>query len=167
MQYIKQKIKFNIKSRYIWLSGAIVILLLVTMFVMSSQNGAQSHSLSRSIVRFFRNILPISGELRNNPSFEAINFDLLLRKVAHFSEFFALSLFLNILLTKINFRRWKITRTVLSVSLFFAVLDELHQVFVIGRTPTVVDVLIDFAGAALAVAVLGHIRNLKKRKDTL
>ncbi|MCB0198479.1 MAG: VanZ family protein, partial [Anaerolineae bacterium] len=36
----------------------------------------------------------------------------------------------------------------------FAVVDELHQVFVPGRTPDVRDLLVDLAGILLALAVI-------------
>ena len=75
--------------------------------------------------------------------------------VAHFSEFAVLAVFL-----------WLATRktiaideqAVLGVAFFgtalFAVVDELHQVFVPGRTPDVRDLLVDLAGILLALAVI-------------
>ena len=41
----------------------------------------------------------------------------------------------------------------LFITLFYAVLDEYHQIFVIGRGSSVKDVLIDFIGGIIGMAI--------------
>ena len=92
-----------------------------------------------------------------------------IRKCAHFTEYFILSL---LVLRGIRAGRpgtrfaWALL--VIAIIACYASLDELHQRFVPGRTPAVRDVLIDTTGgvaaqlvAALAM-VLGHLRDRRK-----
>ena len=52
-----------------------------------------------------------------------------------------------------------------SVALLYGAIDELHQMFTIGRHPSVSDVLIDAAGAILFLAGLQFYRFLKRVND--
>ena len=75
------------------------------------------------------------------------------RKIAHFSEYALLVACW-----------WRALRTVTSpnralalayaITVAYAATDEFHQTFVAGRVGTVHDVLIDAAGAAVAVALI-------------
>ena len=47
----------------------------------------------------------------------------------------------------------------LALVLLYAATDELHQGFVAGRHPSVVDVAIDGSGALIALAVVGALRS--------
>ncbi|GAB2490036.1 hypothetical protein GCM10008929_12990 [Alkalibacterium psychrotolerans] len=85
-----------------------------------------------------------------------------LRKFAHFIIFLFLGTFLIHALTVSNVRGWKAILIALLVSFLYAVSDELHQAFVPGRTPLVMDVLIDTAGATVGVALYSLVNGLFK-----
>ena len=51
----------------------------------------------------------------------------------------------------------------MAISLAYAATDEFHQTFVDGRKGTPVDVLIDFAGIAIAAAVIAVLRYARRR----
>jgi VanZ family protein len=71
------------------------------------------------------------------------------RKLAHFSEYFALTgLWWWALRTRIGGRRALLPAA--AIAFGYAVTDELHQTFVSGRTGTPRDVLIDAAGILTA-----------------
>lgn len=77
----------------------------------------------------------------------------ILRKVAHFSEY--------AILTALVWRavRARGDRTLIlawALAVAYAATDEFHQTFVSGRVGTPRDVLIDAAGAAVAVLVIGR-----------
>ena len=78
----------------------------------------------------------------------------IIRKCAHLTEYFILSL---LLLRGIRAGRhgmrlaWAVLAIVLVAG--YASLDEFHQRFVPGRTPKVTDVLIDTTGGAAAQAI--------------
>lgn len=92
-----------------------------------------------------------------------------IRKCAHFTEYFILSL---LVLRGIRAGRpgtrfaWALV--VIAIVACYASLDELHQRFVPGRTPAIHDVLIDTTGGVAAqlvaalVMLLGHARDRRK-----
>ncbi len=81
----------------------------------------------------------------------------LIRKCAHFTEYFILSL---LILRGIRGERrethlrWALIAVIVVAA--YAALDEIHQIFVPGRTAAVTDVLLDTSGgiAAQVVAAL-------------
>lgn len=117
-----------------------LILWLALIYYFSSQNGTVSGGLSSRILIYIANILKIT----NVDSFVS-NFSFLIRKLAHFSEYFIL-----FILTYVCFKEYKINNLLL-ISLLFCLLaasfDEIHQLFIEGRSGQVRDVLIDFFGS--------------------
>ncbi len=69
-----------------------------------------------------------------------------IRKLGHFTEYFVLGLLLARALANGG---WQLRHAVMAVVLaaLYATTDELHQIFVPGRTPAAGDVLIDTMGA--------------------
>lgn len=90
----------------------------------------------------------------------------IIRKTAHFTEFFILGLLLFS-----AFRRgrspwwrlsWSVSATALAAS--FALLDELHQHWVPTRTGSILDSLIDTSGALTAQLVLYLVFTVRSRR---
>ena len=77
------------------------------------------------------------------------SWDFLLRKLAHFAEYFVLTylLFRAILGHNVKQRQAIIAAAVLSIG--YALTDEWHQGFVVGRQASIKDVGVDSSGAAL------------------
>ena len=73
------------------------------------------------------------------------DFDLILRKLAHMTEFGLLAL--------LWWRALGNRNAAVVIALLYAVSDEWHQSFVEGRHGNVTDVLIDAVGVAIAVAL--------------
>ena len=86
--------------------------------------------------------------------------------VAHFSEFAILAALLWQALHKTGRLD---EQTVLAAAFFgaalFAAIDEIHQVFVPGRTPDVRDLLVDVAGILAALAVIRRIAAHRQRSS--
>jgi VanZ family protein len=87
-----------------------------------------------------------------------------IRKLAHFTEYLILSLLLYRALR--SERGWNLRAALLALVLaaLYAMVDEVHQGFVPGRTPAATDCLIDISGAAAGqglLAVLGRTGRLK------
>ena len=126
------------------------IFCLILIFYFSSQNGTKSDFLSNGI------LIKIADLLRINDvdGFVEI-FGILIRKVAHFVEYFML-----FILTYECFKEYKIKK-VLVVSLLFCILwaffDEFHQLFVDGRCGQIKDVLIDSFGSFTSLLFWHHL----------
>ena len=89
--------------------------------------------------------------------------DLILRKLAHFSEFFILNFlfFRSIIQTNTN----KLNRAIFYSTLFsilYAISDEVHQYFVPTRNFSIIDILIDSVGVFAFLFVLKKSKFLKK-----
>ena len=80
---------------------------------------------------------------------------LLVRKALHFSEYALLAaLWWRALRTRLDPRAALVWA--FSIAVAYAVTDEIHQTFVDTRVGTPVDVLIDLAGAAAAIALIAR-----------
>jgi VanZ family protein len=119
-----------------------------------------SDNTSRFIVPILRFFLPHASA----ETLELLHF--LVRKCAHFTEYFILSL-----LILRGFRagakgmhlRWALLTILLVAG--YASLDEFHQSFVPGRTAAVGDVLIDTSGGAVALIVASLFARFRRDRD--
>jgi VanZ family protein len=81
----------------------------------------------------------------------------------HLVAFFMFTFFLSLSLKseKVDLKTASI---ILLISLAYAISDEFHQLFVIGRFATVKDVLIDFAGSVFSLLVIKSTELLNKNR---
>ncbi|MCR5484202.1 MAG: VanZ family protein [Clostridiales bacterium] len=130
------------------------------VFFFSSQSGGESAETSMRIVRILTEFL------------EKHFSQLFVRKLAHFSEFCALSFLMYnaFFRTRIKKRLSPFLPVVLSAA--YAASDEIHQYFVPGRVCSIADVGIDTAGVLLGAVVFYLVARLcirlvtnKKRSD--
>ena len=130
--------------------------ILATIFIFSNslQNAELSDGDSSRVFSFVSALLsPISTPWLSHH---------LIRKIAHFTEFFLQSCFLS--LSASYSRRGAAGKRipVLFAGLFTACTDELIQSFVPGRSSQVTDVWIDFCGVCLAALLIFLIYRRRK-----
>lgn len=77
--------------------------------------------------------------------------NLIIRKNAHAFEYFILAILVSGMLFKFALKGSKALIYIMFICLFYAVMDEFHQMFVPGRTSLVSDVLIDFLGSLIGI----------------
>lgn len=88
----------------------------------------------------------------NNVSREE-KFNIIVRKNAHAFEYFILAIIVSYSLFLFNIKGKNALIYIMFICLFYAVTDEFHQIFVPGRSSQVLDVIIDFAGSVIGMAV--------------
>ncbi len=125
-----------------------VFLWMALTFLMST-GMFTSENTSRIIVPLIRFLFPSATPHQITIAHEIV------RKLAHVTEYFLLGLLL--------FRAfksdstgptvWRFAIYALAVVALYALTDEFHQTFVLGRTPSIVDVGIDTFGGFLAQCV--------------
>ena len=117
------------------------------IFIMSSYTGNDSSNQSNIVVMFISRLFNI-----DNLSLLSI----IIRKTAHVLEFLILSiLFCNVLyLYNIN------VYFSIIFSFIYAIFDEIHQLFIIGRTGQALDVIIDSFGILIGFIIY---RLIKKK----
>lgn len=145
--------KNNKKVIYIFFT----VLCMLVIFTFSSKNSTVSNQTSKQLInKVITSCEKISH--KNIDKEELINkLNYPIRKLAHYSIYLILGIFVyNIfLISKIK------NKEIISIIVCFiyASLDEFHQLFVIGRTAQVKDILIDTLGSITAVIILKYIKN--------
>ena len=121
---------------------ALVIAVCVTIFVFSGMVADDSAEQSGFIRELLTKIFGVGFT------------EFFIRKLAHMSEYAALG-FLSAFAFAYTFKNAKRFYFGILFTLVYAIGDEIHQLFIPGRSGQVRDVLIDMAGALLGVLVLG------------
>ena len=146
-----------------WVLTVAVLLWCVFIWQFSTATGEASSATSGGVVDFCNQVLQSAGvkaEITGNT----------VRKTAHFLEFFVLGVLAAATLLAHGFRHWLFLSPV--PVLLVAAIDECIQIFVPGRGPHVLDVLLDFAGGLcgillffLAFTLISYIINKRKEKN--
>lgn len=136
----------------------LVITWMVIIFWFSNQPAVISDEKSKFVIHVFKvlglNLDSILGNLAN----------FIVRKVGHFTEYLILYvLFFNALLEDFSFK--KSLMISLLIVFVYACSDEIHQIFIPGRTARIRDVIIDTCGGSFAMLVIYlKQKNLLKKK---
>lgn len=133
------------------ISWAVVLLWMAAIFTLSSQPAADSNKLSKGITEV---VLEAIDNIIPEKEFDVDDFNNIIRKNAHFFAYLLLGgLVLNALRLSLN-RSWGY-RAFIAVAICgpYAVSDEIHQMFVPGRSAQLRDVLIDTSGALVGIVI--------------
>lgn len=141
------------------LSWVLVIIWMIVIFILSSQPATDSSVLSGGITDW---VYKLASSLIPTLNIDALH--LIIRKLAHFTIYLILgALVLNAL--HYNNKKHNINFIIaLVLAVLYAISDEIHQVFISGRSGQVIDVLIDFSGATLGVYIVSFHDRLKKNR---
>ena len=111
---------------------------MIFIFVMSSFDATSSSNQSNFIVDIITSIINIKdiGLL-----------SLIIRKLAHFIEYFILGILVINFITRYH---KKIIIAIL-LCIIYATSDEIHQIFVPGRSCQIIDIMIDSLGSIMGI----------------
>ena len=128
--------------RYFWL--LLVVVVTAVIFVNSSLPATESGKLSGFVAQFVAQLsqlldITLKGDVEHT-----------IRKLAHFLEFACLGLLWCKTFASFRVSNRTSTGYILLLCLLTAVTDEYIQLFSLGREGKVMDVLLDFSGAACA-----------------
>ncbi len=132
------------------ISWIAVIIWMVLIFKLSSQPAVQSGKLSGEITNI--NIKAIE-KVKPNTKFNIVKFDHMVRKNAHFFVYLLLGVFVISILRRSGVTGVRSIVFALLICILYAISDEVHQVFVPGRSAQVKDVIIDSAGASVGLGL--------------
>ena len=134
----------------------LVIIWMLVIFNFSSQNGYKSTKTSDVVTSMVVNVTTSVTNKdipREEVKKKVEDSTFLVRKTAHFTEY----LILGILVLQLLSDYTKINKRMLIVSLIicylYAVSDEVHQIFISGRTAKVLDTFIDGAGSLVGITI--------------
>lgn len=125
------------------LAWVLLFLWMLIIFFFSSQSGVESGRLSNGILDKLLKFSPFSFDV------SAMRF--VIRKLAHFTEYFLLA----ILSINVSRQYGGVTSKHVIIILLFCLLyassDEIHQLFMLNRGPALIDVLLDYCGSLFAI----------------
>ena len=150
--------------------AVLVVIWMLFIFSMSSQNGEVSSNTSGNSIKVVLSIVP---KFREQPKEVQDNIveslQLIGRKSGHFIGYMMLGVLSMLLLLKFKNINKK-PLFAFSICVIYAISDEIHQLFVPGRTGQLTDVIIDSCGSIVGIAIvlvfiklLQIKRNRKKR----
>ena len=135
------------KKVYVVISWLAVFFWMLLIFRLSSQPAFKSNDLSLGItdriIRFLGTLIRVDIERLNH----------IVRKGAHFSAYLILAILIFNAVNQSKISGWKSVVLVVSLCVLYAISDEVHQLFVEGRSGQPSDVLIDSIGVATGVGI--------------
>ena len=139
------------------LAWILFLLWLVVIFFFSSQNGQSSSDLSNGLLNFLEEFthLPLTNEF----------FSFFIRKLAHFTEYLILGILSCNLVKQYRSLNKMEYSAILLFCITYAISDEVHQMFVNGRSPQVFDVFVDSLGSSVGIFLIYIMTKVKKNKN--
>lgn len=133
-----------------WIAFSLMILWMVLIFYFSAQAAPQSSEQSMGIVKIIKSFAEkVATSAKNLDISFWENVERSLRKLAHGFIYFVLGILALNFMINCNVKRKKLMS--LGICLLYAISDEVHQLFVPGRSGQISDVFVDFTGSILGV----------------
>lgn len=126
------------------LKWALVIIWAIVIFMFSNQTGDVSNNNNKFVVDLF-NLIGL-----NLDTYFGGMVDFIIRKLAHFIEYFIFYYLIYNALIENQSHRSSLLHSIIIV-FFYACLDEIHQAFIPGRGPRIWDVFLDTGGGLLCM----------------
>ncbi|MBB1545272.1 MAG: VanZ family protein [Clostridiales bacterium] len=147
------------KIKYIKCIIAIICCIIIFSFsaVPATASTKQSKGLTYNVIKLLNGNKLTEKELvkltkRVNP---------VIRKIAHFSIYMILAIFTYMFIEELNIKskseKERLRKNILYTCIFciiYAIFDEIHQIYVPGRTGKAIDVIIDTLGACMGITII-------------
>ena len=148
------------KKFIVTISWILVFLWMLIIFRLSSQVAEDSNGLSLGITGLIQNAL--EKFVQTDPG----SLNHLVRKGAHFSAYMLLAVLASNAVCQSGIKGLKSFAAALGICVLYAVSDEIHQLFVAGRSGQPLDVLIDSFGACVGAGILTLIKSCRLGKNS-
>lgn len=146
------------------LTFMLTITVCITIFKFSSEDSGKSTGTSDFVIDCIINNNPFTKDLDNVQKEEIKeNIKMPIRKLAHFSIYTLLGITVMIHICTYEIDKYKKIGCSLIIGMLYAISDEIHQLFVPGRSGQVRDVIIDTFGVIFGICIILLIQNLVKK----
>lgn len=147
---------------------SILVLLIISIFIFSGQDGTKSINTSDAfaslIIDKVANITKKDISTTRKQEL-VIKTRFIVRKIAHFALYFVLGIIIY-LFASIYFSKKTILISI-CICILLASIDELHQLFTVGRTAQIYDVIVDTLGSGSGIALTWFITSIIKKRKLL
>ena len=137
---------------------------MIIIFLLSNQKAQNSKQLSNSfITKTIINIYEMKhGKITEEKKIEIKeNYSFIVRKTAHFTIYLVLGLLVSLVLIGKNLNIKQIIIYGVLICMAYAITDEIHQIFVSGRSGEIRDIIVDTCGSTVGI-LLNIIINRKR-----
>ncbi len=140
----------------------LLVFQMLFIFAMSSFGSDSSNAQSSQIIQVLHRVFPNLSSRTSGLDASTLTF--IVRKTAHFTEYAILGVFFYLFYRQTLPQKNSLQLFVLAIlsSFLYACTDEIHQLFVPGRSGQFTDVLVDTLGAFCGCLLLLAIRRLRK-----
>ncbi|WP_404429459.1 VanZ family protein [Sutcliffiella horikoshii] len=145
------------KKIVVVLSWGLVVGWMALIFFLSAQQGEQSADLSGGITELVNQIVE---QVAPEAEFQIEEISFFVRKNAHFFAYMLLAVLTLNAVRRSGGRGWLSMGVAFIISVLYAISDEVHQLYVPGRSGQVSDVLLDSAGALMGIGLYAVISYL-------
>lgn len=142
------------------ISWILVLLWMLLIFRLSSQVAVESNGLSLGITDL------IQKALEKFVQMDSGTLNHLVRKGAHFSAYMLLAVLTFNAVCQSGMKGLKSFFAVIGICVLYAAGDEIHQLFVAGRSGQPLDVLIDSLGACVGAGIFTFLRHCRLGKNS-
>lgn len=143
------------------LSWGLVVGWMALIFFLSAQQGEQSADLSGGITEFVNQIVE---KVAPEAEFKMDEISFFVRKNAHFFAYMLLAILTLNAVRRSGGRGWLSVGVAFVITVLYAISDEVHQLYVPGRSGQVSDVLLDSTGALAGIGLYTLVSYLLNRR---
>lgn len=140
---------------------AVIIFWMSLIFYLSHQPATESNQLSAGITEIIINAVE---KFVPNANFDIRSVNHTIRKKAHFFAYLILGMLVINALRKSGMSEYRSIVLALGICVLYAVADEIHQLYIPGRSGEIRDFLIDSAGSGIGIGVYLIINMIKQRE---
>ena len=173
MNEVEKNIKFkndtNKNKRIVLL--ILVLIGCITIFCFSEFSAGESTKQSRGLT--YNIVKVLNGNKLSEKELTKLTKKVnpVIRKIAHFSIYMILAIFTYMFIEELNIKskseKEKLRKNIIYTCIFciiYAIFDEIHQIYVPGRTGKAIDVIIDTLGSCMGITLL-LVNNIIKRRS--
>lgn len=135
------------------IKAILIIICMISIFSFSEDTGVESTKKSDTVILGVSEIFGFDHLSKKEQQFIIDIFVVPVRKSAHFIIYFTLGLLLISFFKEFSYPIKKLVFLSIFLAFLYAISDEVHQLFVVGRSGRVVDVFIDTLGASTGVFI--------------
>lgn len=140
----------------------LTIIWMLIIFMFSNQKSVTSTENSQSLIRnTIVNIYKLFDKDASQEKLDEIvqTFDVPVRKLCHFTEYFILGILVLLMLKSYNINNIYLT---ILICFVYSCTDEFHQLFVPGRSGNIIDIIIDTSGSIFFTILYNLVCKRKK-----
>lgn len=139
----------------------LVILWMIIIFMFSNQKANDSSKLSDGLILKTVRIIEKINHKQYSDEEILETFVKPVRKIAHLTIYLVLGVLVYLYIKELKIDNKFIVSLLICV--IYALSDEIHQLFIIGRSGNIIDVLIDSLGSIIGIFIIKKVGNLHEK----